>query len=976
MKTLCFRNPIITDERVAEQYTRDTIISDLAIMNGDNSTIEVRMLKTAKGIISGYFNDMDILCDAIMPYNGKNNIFFTLNPCPSTLAATMNQLQPRAKSTTKDAEITKRRWLIVDIDPHKPSSDMSSTSEEQDFALVSAVEIEAYLSANGFPSPVVANSGNGVHCLWAIDTNNDNESRDLIKAFLNALSDKFSNERIEVDRGMYNASRICKLYGTMATKGEDTAERPHRMSKIIDRPETIEIVSVEQIQAVTALLAPPQEQAAAPVQSHSAAVGSFGKSFDVEAFIHANNLDVVSVADEKDRKVWRLACPFKEHEDKAAFIQQFSNGAISAGCHHSKCTWGWHDLRAKFDPVYAQRQELRREATETQLPEHLIPYNVLLTAEKDNMRIDDGGNILILTGGKTPYWAKLSNFVPCPLEITYEIDGTDDNIKQTITKIGGWLGGTKELKPITVDTEKLFRGRWFIDLDFRAYINSDIRGGYDKIREIVQLFSVNAIKTTTYNHLGFRTIDDKLCFLHAGGAIGLENVSVNLAQNNLSGYELEDVRGLSAEDRRECIKKALKVMDIHRYGNVLFAYTFLAPLCDMFAKRGNAPHFSLWLYGKSDTGKSTVAALLLAFYGKGFSKNSLPMSFNDTENSLTKKLALSKDALAVIDDVVHPTAIRGDMNKQRKLSQNIVFNVANRMGRGRMNGDERLKKTYVPNGMVIFTAESPLDDIGESTTARLLSLELEKGSVNFGTLSECQDNTLNFNMTMGLYIEWLIANYGTLSADLQQKFEQLRKTLSGDSTTDTSKKLIEVCAFMHISIDCVLQYFIEAGAVEAEYKTNALKQLDEELQTLIEKQSAAIITTSPTKKFVDVIGNLLTAQAISTIDLKTVKQHAPDRNFVGWHDNHNYYFSVGENTGNVYIAVKAHYSKHDIPFDTQPKELYRRLVDEGIITDTDKGRYSKAKTINGKSERVLVIPKIVFNNGESTDEDIDDSIFE
>lgn len=482
----------------------------------------------------------------------------------------------------------------------------------------------------------------------------------------------------------------------------------------------------------------------------------------------------------------------------------------------------------------------------------------------------------------------------------------------------------------------------------------------------------------SYAHLGFRRIEDKLCFLHSGGAIGIDGITVNLAQNNLSGYRFEDVSGLSAEDKATCVRTALKLFELHKYGGVLLAYTFLAPLCDMFAKHNNIPSFSLWLHGKSDTGKSTVAALLMSFFGKDFSKSSLPLAFNDTENSLTKKLSLCKDVLSVIDDVVHPTAIRSDMSKQRKLAQNIVFNIANRTGRGRMRGDESLKKTYVPNGMVIFTAEYPLDNIGESTTARLLCLELEKGSINLETLTECQSktNTLFLNMTMAGYISWLISNADTLTAELQQEFERLRADyLAVDSDTDASKKLIEIRAFIHIAMDCAMRYFIETGAVDAERKNAVLSQLDADLITLIKKQSAATVTMSPTAQFIDVIGNLFADGTIYTKEIGgAVTGQTSGKNFVGWHDRNNFFFAVSENTGNIYVAVKQYYQKHDIAFDIQPKELYRRLLDEGVISKAEKDRYSVVKTIDREQHRVIVIPKTVFKNGDS--EDLDDSTFD
>lgn len=960
MQATLARRPIIEDTGVRREYVRSVIREDMAVMNEVGKVVEVRILHTKQGVISGYFDDIELLCDEVMGYNGKHNIFFMLNPCPASPAVEMNKLHPFSKNLVGNKDILKREWLFIDIDPQRPT-DTSSTDEEQAYALARAVELAEFLTANGYPAPVVANSGNGIHLLYKIDMPNDNEATAVIKVFLGALSTKFSDERLEIDTSVSNAGRLCKLYGTKSMKGEHTAERPHRLSKILYVPELLEVVTAEQLQGVTATIAPAPEPTPSQTQQHSPNPAPTGRTLDVDGFLAKHNLDVVAVNKEADRTVWRIACPFKEHEDKAAFVQQFNNGALSAGCHHDKCTWNWKDLRAKFEPAYAQAQAVRREGAEVQLPEHLAPYNELLTACKPHMHISKNGNLMILQGKEgNKYWAQLANFVPIPLEVVHEIDGTEDDIKRTSVTVGGCLSSGEELKPTSIEAERLIRGRWHLGI--RAIINSEVQGGINKVSEIVQLFSQKAPERKIYEHLGFRVIDGKPCYLHSKGAIGATNVSVNLTQNNLANYEFEEIGNFTHSDRLAHVENALRVLDVHKHGNVLLAYTFLAPLCDMFKQHSIIPSFSLWLYGEPDSRKSTVASLLLNFFGKGFARGNLPMSFNDTENSMTKKLALCKDSLAVIDDVIHPAATTSQKNKQKALAQDIVFNIANRTGRGRMKADESLRKTFKPQGMVIITSELPFDNISKSTTIRLLSLEFEKDSVNLDVLTQCQHNETSLNVTLACYIEWLIANNDRLTADLHRKFENLRSELSAELGSGTSMKMVEICAYMQISLEYVLRYFLELGAIDNYTEDLAITQLKADLQRLIAKQLSAITTASPTQRFIDVVGNLFADGTVYTNGLVDPDGNKNGRTKVGWHDNHNYYFRIGDETGNIFLATKQYLSQHGIDFDIQAKDLFKRLVDEGIVTNTDKGRYSMAKTIKGKTHRVLTIPQRVFHS--------------
>lgn len=45
----------------------------------ENCYLEVRILNTKRGTVSGYYNNVEEMYKHIKQYDGKNNIFFTLN---------------------------------------------------------------------------------------------------------------------------------------------------------------------------------------------------------------------------------------------------------------------------------------------------------------------------------------------------------------------------------------------------------------------------------------------------------------------------------------------------------------------------------------------------------------------------------------------------------------------------------------------------------------------------------------------------------------------------------------------------------------------------------------------------------------------------------------------------------------------------------------------------------------------------------
>jgi hypothetical protein len=173
---------------------------------------EYRAPHGPQGTLSGYFDDRDKLYAATAEWDGKiPAAYLTLNPTKAALLARANnRIRTRAKTTTSDADILRRCFLLIDVDPVRPA-EISSTDAEHD-AMARMTEVAAWLThEHHWPAPILADSGNGAHALYRIDLPNDDASRDLLKAILEVLALKFNDAAVVIDTGMYNAGRITNL---------------------------------------------------------------------------------------------------------------------------------------------------------------------------------------------------------------------------------------------------------------------------------------------------------------------------------------------------------------------------------------------------------------------------------------------------------------------------------------------------------------------------------------------------------------------------------------------------------------------------------------------------------------------------------------------------------------------------------------------------------------------------------------------
>lgn len=247
-------------------YDPDEIHRCLALLAPDG-VFEIRAPKTRMNnyrpaTAAGYFdNHSDATLSAICALSGKApGVYLTLNPVnPSLLARAANRINDRAEQTTADTDILERRWLLLDLDPVRPAG-ISSSHDEREAANALAQTVSQWLTTQGWPAPILADSGNGAHLLYKVSLPNDATSKTLAEATLKALAGQFDTERVKVDTTVANAARISKVYGTLACKGDSTEDRPHRIARILDAPEKLEPVSADQLTTLVALAPKPDRK--------------------------------------------------------------------------------------------------------------------------------------------------------------------------------------------------------------------------------------------------------------------------------------------------------------------------------------------------------------------------------------------------------------------------------------------------------------------------------------------------------------------------------------------------------------------------------------------------------------------------------------------------------------------------------------------------------------------------------------------
>ena len=324
------------------------------VFKNDSELVEVRIL--GKFTYSGYYKNIDKLIEDIKPYEDMvdEQIYFTINEIDDGCygRAQCEKIVKGPKATTNDNNITRRKWVLIDYDPVRVSG-TNATDEEFELAHKKAQQVFAYLRKCGFSDPVICKSGNGYHTVYKVDMPNTDETRDLISNFLQSVALMFTDEKVDIDESVFNAARICKLYGTTAKKGANLPERPWRMSEIVYVPDEIKVNDISLFQAVANLLPKEEPKPTLPYRG-----GGSNEPFDLERFLNEHNVQYKKETCAKWTKYVLDHCFFNpEHKGKDAAIIQMASGAIKYTCLHNTCQQHtWQEVRQMLDPHAYERQ--------------------------------------------------------------------------------------------------------------------------------------------------------------------------------------------------------------------------------------------------------------------------------------------------------------------------------------------------------------------------------------------------------------------------------------------------------------------------------------------------------------------------------------------------------------------------------------------------------------------------------------------
>ena len=386
----------------------------------------------------------------------------------------------------------------------------------------------------------------------------------------------------------------------------------------------------------------------------------------------------------------------------------------------------------------------------------------------------------------------------------------------------------------------------------------------------------------------------------------------------------------------------------------LLAFTFLSPLMHFLDEANCQPNFVYILYGKTGSKKSTLAALFLSFFGS-FSATTLPQSFRDTANSITRTAYYLKDVMTVVDDIYPSTSF--DQTKLHIKVQEVLREFSNRTGRGRLNANSTPMESTPPRANAIFTAEY-VPDLGESGTARFFLMELDGKEVNNALLTHYQTLAENgaFRKCMHAYIEWIRNSFlkddsKSFSAMLGKAYKDYRDIFQ-ENDPKSHGRVAANFSWLMIGFRMFLKFMVSNDRISEDDAQKISREFIEMLSALAKENSKSVERDDPAVVYIRNLLSLIDSGRVLVIDKNNMFSPTSGNRLICYEDSRFYYL----NAGSAYYEVKKYCSAQDVSLTLPQVALYKLLAEKGFI-ETDGVQSTKVVRFSDKTRRVLCVIK-------------------
>ena len=864
--------------------------------------------------------------NTIFPMNESENILKHIESINSeaNIYITFNYFKISNKEAISDNDIERIKFILLDIDPERPSGTASTDKQKEEAKRVFDNCLQ-YLEDNSIQYYYTFDSGNGYHALIPIDIECTKENSRIIKELLYHLDSKFSSERAHVDKSVHNPARITRLYGTLNTKGIQNGSEHCRISKFLydkadgntnDFNSIKSIISknkVEDINIDNLMTRKPYLLVKNPME-----------------WLSSHNLTVDKIKDLDGACLYKFdRCPMRDHHnpDKGHYFIVKENNKCYFGCHHASCE---HQNINTFNEKYPCPESLllKDESYSSDSP----TIDRLLNGEKFKFGkyiLNKNGVVRLTKDGEemissNPIYVKEAVF-NVDTKIFYynvEVIGIGNKI------INFPLNG-KELNPRVLGNKLAERGV-FVTSEYKIqpYISQQIRN--TPIKHIH-----NKVGWVEYESLSYNLVN-------SFGAIEKSTLNANSSFKLANSGSYDEILSLVNDD---VLGTNMEIALAIGFTPIVLGYLAKNKLPDIGSLMIN-------LMGRSSTGKTTALHFIQSIYGHPISNM---LTFNTTANALLAELQDNYGVATVIDELSSSDIF--DMSQ-------LVYQIANGKTKGRLSSRSKPLPKFLFNTTVICSSEISFDtrlNDNPGLKVRLIEIDLDEpwtknaesserikrlANINYGILSEkFIENLFSQGQKHELIKEHFQSSKDKLTNVLPDS-EYKSRVANNYAIILASATLVKDLLNIELDIEKISNLLVELENKAIQNRKGIPYNIKEKITEFIHRNN---------NRFYYDKANIRSSGKIGLIKSDSSKVYA-----------------------DIFVGVFEKFLRHELNVE-DTKLVIKRLIDENIILTNDKQRNNTRPYIAGSREncyRVKIAEEdyqLIINNLAPSDNTLLDS---
>lgn len=459
----------------------------------------------------------------------------------------------------------------------------------------------------------------------------------------------------------------------------------------------------------------------------------------------------------------------------------------------------------------------------------------------------------------------------------------------------------------------------------------------------IQALSTEVERETRYLSTGWQDVNGKLMFVTPA----LDGVGVCEVDTELQRYCVapgDTAKGLDA-----LVNGLLEAFD-HRQTYFVIAHAFLAPLYRWMA---SAKRYVLHLVGETGSLKTAFCCATMCLYGR-FGDEEPTEKWTSTIGKIERLGHMAKDVLFLLDDYKARYVRLSDVTS-------LIQNYSESRGRGRLNRDASIKKTYWIRGALLSTGED-LPEGEASVISRMLIVHLSRPQGTNERLRYAQNLAPHLPAVMYDYTQWL-TNARTqdgLALDqslLQWQDEYMARCPVG--STNPGRLALNL-AQSKVGFSVMAKFLQYMGQWTETEAAQRLAEFDGYAGDLLTEMAGRIQQEKASNSFLTAVRALLDSGRAELLPRDSKQEPSQGKELLGWKDGQYIYLLADAS----YHAAEQWYRQMGGSIGFSRQAIHAQLVDDGVM-EPGKDKASTVIRVGDRTARVLKLQREAIEEAET-----------